>query len=147
MKNGIILLLFVMVSISCSSDKTISEELEGTWLYEREVFSSGTNFDDPDVRGVISLAADETGEWDSDSPDAFNFGFDLEWDLQANDTKIALTRSFKTFTDTIFSTTIYTISRKDEDNFTFTHHIKHDSPIDSIEGFEIFENIILLRID
>ncbi len=143
MRNYICILLIVISAISCGKEKTISEELVGDWFYERETFNSFSIFEDPDTEGFMSFSEDETGNWSQ--ANGFQ-DFSLEWDLQANDTKIAITR-YLIDQPTIFpSTLIYDLQREDEDNFTFTFHIKVESPIDSLEEFEQFENIILTRM-
>jgi RecQ family ATP-dependent DNA helicase len=122
--------------------KTISEELVGDWLYERETFNSFSTFEDPDKKGMMVFREDETGMWDS----ANNFNkFDFEWDLQSNDEKISITKYHKS-QHFFASSTIYDITRADEDNFTFRFHLKLESHIDSLEEFEQFENIIISRV-
>ncbi|MDF1696638.1 MAG: hypothetical protein P1U56_12430 [Saprospiraceae bacterium] len=136
-------LMIALISISCSKNKTISEELVGEWNYERETFNSFSTFEDPDIGGTMVFQDDETGLW-SQSNGVFDY--DLEWDLQVNDEKIALTKYPNTIGLSIPFTTIYDLTRIDEDNFRLRFHIKFDSPIDTIESFEQFENIILERI-
>lgn len=143
MKKYLFFLSIALVSISCQKDKTITEELVGNWVYERETFNSFSTFEDPDTEGFINLNADETGEW---TPSNNILNFDLEWDLQDQDQKIAITKSIELVDNTILSTTVYDITRKSEDEFMFRFHQKFESQIDSIEDFEMFENIILTRL-
>lgn len=143
MKKGILFLFIVVCMFSCAKEKTISEELVGDWFYERETFNSFSSFEDPDTEGYISFNEDETGNW---NPSLGFLNFSLEWDLQSNDEKISIT---KYALDPAFffpSSTLYDMKKTDEDNFTFTFHIKTESSIDSLEGFEQFENIILSRM-
>ncbi len=137
------LLLTVIIS-SCSSDKTIEDELVGSWLYERETFNSFSTFEDPDVSGELILRLDETGTWKTD------IGFtsrEIEWDLQMKDSKIAITKTFGDVFNNIALTTIYDITRNGEDDFTFTSHRKFtNNNSEPSEPFEQFENIILTRI-
>lgn len=143
MKKGVLFLFVVICMFSCGKEKTRSDELVGDWLYERETFNSFSTFEDPDTEGYITFREDETGNW-SQSIGFLNFS--LEWDLQANDEKISITK-YALETQIIFpSSTVYDLKRMDEDNFTLTFHIKTESPSDSIPGFEQFENIILKRM-
>lgn len=144
MKKGALLLFVLICFLSCGKEKTISDELVGDWLYERETFNSFSTFEDPDSEGYISFREDETGNWSTSS--GF-LNFSLEWDLQSNDEKIAITKYGLELQILFPSMTLYDIKRTDEDNFTFTYHIKTESPIDTIEGFEHFENIILSRME
>jgi len=143
MKNWISILLIVFISISCGKEKTISEELAGEWLYEREAFNSFSPLEDPDTAGFMSFRDDETGNWMKSN--SFP-NYDFEWDLQSNDQKIAMTKYLTGFGTNFPITTVYDLKRTDEDNFTLTNHFKFESNIDTIEGFEQFENIILLRM-
>ena len=141
-----ILLFFsiVVLAFSCSEEKTVGDELVGDWLYERETFNSFTTFEDPDTEGYMSFREDETGNW---SAHETMLNFSLEWDLQANDEKIAITKYIIGHQNVFPSTTIYDITRTSEDKFTFTFHFKTESVIDTIEPFEQFENIILTRME
>lgn len=141
------LLFIFLISIifsSCGKEKTISDELVGDWLYERETFNSFTTFEDPDTEGYMSFKEDETGNWSANST---SLNFSLEWDLQSNDEKISITKYIIGQQNVFPSSTIYDITRTDEDNFTFTFHFKAESIIDTIEPFEQFENIILTRME
>lgn len=132
-----------MLCISCGKEKTISEELVGNWVYERETFNSFSSFEDPDVAGFINLREDETGDW---TPSSGFLNFDLEWDLQAEDQKIAITKSFPDFETPILITRVFDLTRNSEDSFTFRFHQKFESQVDTLEDFEQFENIILTRL-
>ena len=143
MKKTIWLCCVVLLTLSCQKEKTVSEELIGDWLYERETFNSFTSFEDLDTEGYISFREDETGNWSS------NGGFidyELEWDLQQNDAKISITKYPLNQPFLFPISTIYDLKRTSEDEFTFTFHIVAESPIDSLENFEQFENVILTRM-
>ena len=134
----------LLFASSCSKEKTISDELVGEWLYERETFRSSSTFEDQDTRGTMSFLEDETGRW---TPVQGFSEFDIEWDLQSNDTKISITKVLEGTTSSYNIGLVYDLNRNDEDSFTFTRHIKFESPIDSLEDFEQFENIILTRLE
>ena len=144
MKNGILFLFVVICIMSCGKEQTTSDELVGEWFYERETFNSFSSFEDPDTDGFISLSPDETGPWSTSS--GF-LNYNLEWDLQSNDEKIAFTKYVVGQQNIFPFTTIYDLKRTDENNFTLTYHIKTEPPIDTLDGFEQFENIILTRIE
>jgi len=144
MKNFGFVLLILLFAISCAKEKTISEELVGEWVYERETFNSFSTFEDPDTQGNMTLRKDETGDW---IPSLGFTNFEIEWDLQADDTKISITKSIVGVPSTVEVGTIYTLNRMDEDNFTITRHIKFEAVADTLEPFEQFENIILTRLE
>jgi hypothetical protein len=143
MKKGLLFLLVIIITLSCGKEKTISDELVGEWFYERETFNSFSSFEDPDTQGIITLNEDETGNW---STSAGFLNFDLEWDLQSNDSKIAITKSVLGQLNIFPYTTIYDLKRTDENYYTLTYHFKTESSIDTLEGFEQFENIIITRM-
>ncbi|MEM9544971.1 MAG: hypothetical protein AAGA77_03315 [Bacteroidota bacterium] len=144
MKNYLLFVLLVLVGLGCGKEKTISDELVGDWFYERETHISFSSFDDPDTEGFMSFNDDETGYWESSN--GFQ-SFDLEWDLQMNDSKISITKYFVDQTALFPSNTIFDLTRENEDEFRLTFHLKFESPIDSIETLEQFENIILTRME
>lgn len=143
MKNCIYILLLSIAFISCEKEKTISEELVGDWMYEREANSNISNFEDLDTAGLMSFASDETGIW-SQSNGFVNYS--LEWDLQSNDEKISITK-FLNGSQVLFPINrIYDLQRTDEDNFTFTYDTEFDVVFDTINVLQQFEQIILKRI-
>jgi len=144
-KNYILLLLFsAYFAFSCSKSEGIEGDLVGEWVYERETFNSNIIFIDPDTRGIITFYEDETGLWFSD--DANNFSTLLEWDLQSNESEIAITRKFDTETLLPSTTRIYKLNQMDQNNFTLTYEFTLDTIIDGEPTtLSQFENIILTR--
>ena len=144
MKQFLILLLIAFVSVSCGKEKTVHDELIGDWLYERETFNSFTTFEDFDTEGYISFRDDETGNWSSN--EGF-IDFSLEWDLQADNEKISITKYPLNQPFLFPINTIFDLKRTNEDYFSLTFHIIAESPIDTLADFEQFENIILTRME
>lgn len=143
MKNICFMILMLIFCISCGKEKTVSEELVGEWLYERETFNSFSVFEDPDTQGTMIFNEDETGIWAS----SLGFSeFKIEWDTQVDDSKISITRRLIGSPSSFETGIIYDLTRTDENNFTFTRHIKFEAPADSLDAFEQFENILLTRI-
>jgi len=144
MKNYFLLFLVAgFIAISCSTD-SIECDLVGEWVYERETFNSFSTFEDPDTRGIMVFNEDETGTWITN--DGFEFGQDIEWDLQSNDSQIAITRKFSSEFQFPGNTQIYTINQSDQKNFTLKFELRIDDFLDSLNNsFVQFENIILTR--
>ena len=144
MKNYITLLFFsLLIGFSCSEVRTIEDDLAGEWIYERETFSSGSTFEDPDTRGIMTFNEDETGTWVSEN--GFNLGTEIEWDLQRMDSKISITRVLPDEFLSFSTGRVYDLTQSGDDKFTFTFEFSFISILDSIESVTIFENIILIR--
>jgi len=144
MKKYFILFGFsLFISVSCSNSNSIEDNLVGEWIYERETFNSGSTFEDSDTRGIMIFNEDETGTWESDND--FNFGTDIEWDLQGMDTKISITRILPDEFSSFSTTQIYDLKQSGEDNFTLTFEFSFNSTQDTIPSITRFENIILTR--
>ena len=144
MKNYITLFcVSLLVGISCSETRTIEDDLQGEWVYEREWFHSGTTFENPDTRGIMTFNEDETGLWLSDS--GSNFGSEIEWDLQRDGAKIAITSIFPNGSETFESTMIYDLAQDGTEMFTFTSNKSYISWPDTLEEIVVFENIILTK--
>ena len=144
MKNYMTLFCFaLLIGLSCSKTRTIEDDLVGEWIYERETFSSGAIFEDPDTRGIMTFNEDETGTWMSDN--GSTFGSETEWDLQRMDSKISITRILPDQFSSFSTSQIYDLKQDGADSFTFTFQISFDNLLDSIEAFTRFENIILTR--
>lgn len=144
MKNYITLFCFsLLIGISCSETRTIEDDLQGEWVYEREKFHSGTTFEDTDTRGIMTFNEDETGLWLSDS--GSSFGNEIEWDLQRDGSKIAITRISPSGSEIFETTLIYDLVQDGVDMFTFTSNKSYISWPDTSVEIVVFENIILTK--
>lgn len=138
------ILLIAFLTFSCKKDATISEDLIGDWLYERETFDNSTSFEDLDTEGYMSFRRDKSGNWNQSN---VFFSFILEWELQSEDTQLSISRELITTPPPSAFTRVFDITRVDENNYILTYHLKIPDPSETIEGLEQFENIILTRME
>ena len=137
-------MLLILSGISCNNSQSIEDDLLGTWIYERETFSSSSTFEDPDTRGIMTFNEDETGSWLSDN--GSSLAQDIEWDFQRMETRISITKIFPGNLSGFSSSRVYSVTQDGEDSFTFRYELSFESQIDTFESFLSFENIILTRI-
>ena len=144
MKNYIpLLFLIIIIGNSCSEERTIEDGLIGDWIYERETFTAGSNYNDSDIIGVMTFNEDETGNWMRTSQINTNTSF--EWDFQKMDTRISISKGLFFVSSASTSTRVYEVKQEGDDKFTFTYEI-YLNQLDTLPLLQEFEHIVLKKI-
>jgi len=140
----IVIFLGVTLLSGCSKSDSIEDRLVGEYVYERETFNGGT-FEDQDVKGLMTFNSDETGLWNPADGVFTGAAPEFEWDLQGDDTRIAITRSSSFLDDNIYSTLVYDLSENDG-VFSFRYFFEFENFQDTTSSIVRFENIILTPV-
>ena len=145
LKNIFSILVIILVLTSCSKEKTISEELVGNWLYERETNINFSATMDPNTLGDFHFDEIETGTWNQSNPITKKSA--IQWKLQDNDTKLAITNLATGDPNFAVSTTVYDLVRVTENNFRLRLYSNDQFMVEPMEITTYFDNVVLMRME
>ena len=131
MRNCIYILFAVFLCLSCEEsemvpveiEKTLSENLIGNWRYKKNQPPFSFN---SDVSGTMSFESDETGIKISDAGGNRSH---IEWDLQVNDTKIAISLYPEDDMNASGQNDLYDINFIDENSIQFYQYKEFLPPV------------------